>query len=202
MAMTSRVDTLPVYEEATFTPRWIPADALDTTEVHTIPDFALTNQQGEAISQETFDGHVYIADFFFTTCPGICKDMTENMAKLQATLADHPEVFFLSHSVTPKVDTVEVLAAYGKLHGVDPNRWHLATGDRDQIYTLGRDHYFVEEDQGLDKSPDDFLHTENFVLIDDRRRIRGIYNGLNPTALSQLATDVATLEAERKKRIR
>ncbi len=194
---TSRVETLPVYEDASFTPRWIEAGELDGLAVHTIPPFTLTNQLGETITEETFAGKIYVADFFFTTCPGICLDMTINMAKLQQELADEDDVVFLSHTVTPDLDTVEVLAAYGEAQGVKPGKWHLATGERSTIYELGRRQYFVEEDMGEKRSDDEFLHTENFVLVDGRRRIRGIYNGLNDTALAQLVADVRTLRAER-----
>lgn len=194
--VTSRVTTLPYYDEASFTPRWIDPQDVAGATIHTIPDFTLTNQLGETITQETFAGKIYISDFFFTTCRAICLDMTVNMAKLQDEFVDDDQVVFLSHSVTPDVDTVEVLKAYGEARGVKPGKWHLATGDRAQIYELGRRHYFIEEDQGEMRSDDEFLHTENFVLIDEHRHIRGIYNGLNDTALAQLVADVRTLQAE------
>ena len=196
----SKVETLPVYEDAAFTPRWIDAEALDSTEVHTIPDFSFTNQLGEAVTQETFEDKITIVDFFFTTCPGICKDMTINMKGLQTEFSMDPDVLFLSHTVTPDIDTPETLAAYGEVHGIVPNKWHLVTGDRATIYDLGRRHYFIEEDMGVAKSDDEFLHTENFLVIDGKRRIRGIYNGLNDASLAHLVADVRTLQKERRRR--
>lgn len=187
---------LPFYEDASFTPRWIPAPARAKADVHTIPAFSLTNQLGETVTQETLASKIYIADFFFTTCQGICLDMTESMARLQDTFAQDPGVAFVSHTVTPDHDTVDRLRAYGELHGVRPGKWHLLTGDRDLIYDLGRRHYFIEEDLGTGRSNDDFLHTENFVLIDGRRRIRGIYNGLNRASMAALVEDVRTLQRE------
>lgn len=198
--LRSKVETLPVYEDAAFTPRWIDAAELDAADVHTIPEFEFTNQLGQTVSHETFDEKIYITDFFFTTCPGICLDMTVNMAKLQREFEHDDDVLFLSHTVTPDVDTPEVLARYAKKHGVRSGKWHLVTGDRARIYDLGRRHYFVEEDLGVDKPDDEFLHTENFLIIDGRRRIRGIYNGLKDASLAQLVADVRTLQREEPSR--
>jgi protein SCO1/2 len=102
----------------------------------------------------------------------------------------------LSHSVTPEHDSIPVLKEYAEDKGIDSQKWHLVTGDRDQIYKLGRKDYFVEEDLGLEKDIDEFLHTENFVLIDKDKHIRGIYNGLNKTSVSQLIADIKTLKRE------
>ncbi|CAN0344778.1 unnamed protein product [Chrysoparadoxa australica] len=101
----------------------------------------------------------------------------------------------LSHSVTPNYDSVPVLKEYARMKNIVEGKWHLLTGDRDEIYALGRNSYFAEEDLGLAKDPDDFLHTENFILVDGNRHIRGIYNGLNKTAIQQLIIDIKTLEA-------
>ena len=188
--------TLPYYNEASFSPHWLAADAPELDTFHRIPTFTLLNQRGDTISTATFQDKVYIVDFFFTTCPGICPRMTKNMGTLQAIFADQPQVLLLSHSVTPEKDSVPVLQAYAEKHGVVADKWHLATGERAEIYRLGRQAYFVEENLGLQKSADDFLHTENFVLIDQQRHIRGIYNGLNQSSLAQLTKDVYALLAE------
>ncbi|MEM8585193.1 MAG: SCO family protein, partial [Bacteroidota bacterium] len=177
---------LPYYSEATFTPHWLEANDPELATFHRIPDFSLVNQMGETIDEKTFARKIYVADFFFTTCPGICLGMTENMALLQAAFLDYPDVLLLSHSVTPAIDSVARLREYGLENGVDPSRWHLVTGDRDEIYQLGRQAYFVEEDLGIGRSNEEFLHTENFVLIDQNRHIRGIYNGLKPASIRQL----------------
>lgn len=192
---SSRVDRLPFYKEATFTPHWINDDK-ELADFHRISPFELTNQEGITITEKTFDGKIYVVDFFFTVCPGICPKLTANMSILQEAFIDDEEILLLSHSVTPLRDSVPVLKAYGENKEINPNKWHLATGDRQVIYRLGRKDYFVEEDLGLEKEEDEFLHTENFVLIDKNRHIRGIYNGLNKTAIQQLIGDIHTLKRE------
>ncbi|MCH9685979.1 MAG: SCO family protein [Deltaproteobacteria bacterium] len=187
---------LPYYENAQFDPRWLNGDATKLEGFHTIPDFELTNQDGETVTAKTFEGKIYITDFFFTTCPTVCPKMTDAMAKLQQTFVDDDEVLFLSHSVTPEIDTPDVLADYAQGHGVVSGKWHLVTGDQSVIYSLGRDYYFVEEDLGLNKRKDDFLHTDNFVLIDDDRHIRGIYSSLSRSDMRRLVEDVATLRSQ------
>lgn len=192
----SRVSTLPYYEEATFTPRWLnPADSI-LNNFHKISPFTLTNQDGEKITEKTFEGKIYITDFFFTICPGICPKMTKNMGVLQNEFLDNIDVLLLSHSVTPEMDSVSVLKKYAEEKGVISKKWHLATGTQQDIYKLGRQDYFVEEDLGLTKDVDEFLHTENFVLIDQNKHIRGIYNGLNSASVNQLIKDVKTLQRE------
>ena len=193
---SSRVDTLPYYNSAEFTPRWMESGAIDLDTFHRIPPFEFQNQLGDTITEKTFDGSVYVTDFFFTSCPGICPKMATNMSVIQEAFRDEDRVLLLSHSVTPDKDRVDVLYNYALENGCIPGKWHLATGSRDAIYELGRKFYFVEEDLGLEKSADEFLHTENFVLIDEERHIRGIYNGLNSAAVRQLITDVRTLLAE------
>lgn len=187
---------LPFYRDATFTPQWIEPGAAELDGFHRVAPFELTNQDGETVTQETFGDKIYITDFFFSTCPGICKAMTQNMVGLQDTFADDPDVLFLSHSVTPDIDDVEQLALYAEAHGVKSGKWHLVTGERSDIYALGRRSYFVDENQGEDVGEEEFLHTENFVLVDQKRHIRGIYNGLNKASLQQLVADVERLKRE------
>ena len=194
---TSRVESLPYYQEATFTPIWLTKGEILSSDFHQIPPFELINQNGTVITEQTFADKIYITDFFFTACPGICPKMTKNMGVLQAAFMDDAEVLLLSHSVTPKFDSVAVLKNYALAKEVIDDKWHLVTGDRDEIYNLGRNAYFVEEDLGLEKDPDDFLHTENFVLVDKNRHIRGIYNGLNKTSIHQLIADIETLKREK-----
>lgn len=193
----SRVDTLPYYNEATFTPRWIDPEDERLDTFHRIPPFRLVNQEGDSITEKDFEGSIYVADFFFTTCPGICPKMTTNMMSLQDEFLTDDNVLLLSHSVTPETDSVPVLKRYAEHRGIVSNRWHLATGVQQEIYSLGRKEYFVEEDLGIGKEDDEFLHTENFVLIDHDRHIRGIYSGLNKTAVKQLIADIRTLKMER-----
>lgn len=193
----SRVDTLPFYNEATFTPHWIAADDKLLDNFHQIAPFKLINQEGDTLTEKYFDGKIYVVDFFFTVCPGICPKMTANMAELQDEFLTNDDVLLLSHSVTPERDSVPVLKKYAENKGILSHKWHLVTGEQKEIYQLGRKSYFVEEDLGLEKEEDEFLHTENFVLIDKNRHIRGIYNGLNKTSIKQLITDIKTLTTEK-----
>jgi protein SCO1/2 len=193
---TSRVEYLPYYNEESFTANWLTPGTKEEKEFHKIPDFSLTNQLGENITQKTFKNKIYITDFFFTTCPGICPQMTGNMFKIQEEFKNDNEILLLSHSVMPKTDSIPLLKKYAKYNGVIDDKWHLVTGDKNEIYSLGRDHYFVENDLGEEKSIDDFLHTENFLLIDKEKHIRGIYNGLNRASIAQLIIDIKALKNE------
>ncbi len=192
----SRVDTLPFYEDASFTPSWLTPHSKEANAFHAIPVFSLTNQHGDSITEKSINGKITVVDFFFTTCPGICPKMTTNMAVLQDSFMNNDHVVLLSYSVTPEIDSVPTLAAYAERKNITSPNWHLLTGDRKQIYDLGRKAYFVEEDLGETKSDEDFLHTENFVLLDGDRHIRGIYNGLNKAAIQQLVADIRTLKGD------
>lgn len=192
---TSRVEELPYYSEATFTPQWFDTGSVPD-DFHQIPSFSLFNQNGKEITEKDLNGKITVVDFFFTTCPGICPKMTNNMLIVQEAHLKSQEVLILSHSVTPSYDSTDILMEYADQKGVIEGRWHLLTGERSTIYDLGRNQYFVEEDLGLEKDLDDFIHTENFILIDQKRRIRGIYNGLNKSAIQQLIVDIETLRKE------
>src|SRR5699024_1509606 len=132
---------------------------------HHIKDFELIDQRGDTLRLADLEGKVIVADFFFTTCPTICPKMSVQMARVQEEFKDEERLMLLSHSVTPEIDSVSVLADYAELHNADPDRWRLLTGDRAQIYRLARTSYFAALDEG-DGGPDDFVHTENFVLVD------------------------------------
>ena len=192
----SRVERLPYYTDATFTPYWLDKNDKKLNDFHQISDFKLVNQNGDTITERTFEDKIYVTDFFFTICPGICPKMTNNMLVLQDEFKNDESVLLLSHSVTPMMDSVSVLKDYAESKGIISSKWHLVTGNRKHIYKLGRQDYFVEEDLGLEKDADEFLHTENFVLIDKNRHIRGIYNGLNSTSIQQLIADIETLKKE------
>ncbi|WP_282044149.1 SCO family protein [Winogradskyella flava] len=195
---TSRVDYLPYYNDESFTPNWLAPGTKEEEGFHKIGSFTLINQLGDTITQQTFENKIYITDFFFASCPGICPQMTDNMFKLQEEFINDQDVLFLSHSVTPTKDSVPVLKNYAEKNGVLDGKWHLVTGDKSEIYNLGRNHYFVENDLGEPKDINDFLHTENFLLIDKNSHIRGIYNGLNRASMQQLIVDVRALQKETK----
>lgn len=193
---TSRVATLPFYKDASFTPYWLTPNSNEEKKFHKIPAFSMTNQEGKTVTNKTLENKIYVADFFFTTCPGICPKMTHNMRAVQEAFRKNDDVMIISYSVTPEKDSVAVLKNYAVEKGVDAKKWNLLTGNRQEIYNLGRQAYFVEEDLGTEKDDDDFLHTENFVLIDKNKHIRGIYNGLNKTSVAQLIADIKTLKKE------
>lgn len=179
---------LPYYDSPDFTPRWL-SHVPDS--FHRIGAFSLTDQHGEAVTQETIRGRPVVASFFFTSCGGICPDLTASMARVDEAAPD--QVVLLSHSVTPDKDTVPVLRGFAKKHGITSDRWHLLTGSREVIYALGREGYFVEQGAGLGRGPDDFLHAESLVLVDADGHLRGVYNGLNATAVDQLIEDLDLL---------
>lgn len=185
--------TLPFYDSAEFTPKW---NVSVSSAFHEVRPFSLIDQGGSEFTEKDIGGRIAIVDFFFTTCPGICPTMTRSMAALQKEFLHDDDVVLLSHSVMPETDTVSVLSEYAGTHGVRSEKWKLLTGRKSEIYDLGRRYYFVDEDEGKTRDGDAFLHTENFVLIDRRRRIRGIYNGLDPDGIRSLTADVRILQRE------
>jgi len=185
--------TMPYYNSAEFTPEWITHDDLKTREIHTIDAFTFRDQSNNLISNKDFDGKIYISNFFFTTCPGICPQMTANMALLQEAYKDDNRIKLISHTVTPWIDTVKQLQRYANEYDVIPEKWHLVTGDKQEIYDLARNAYFAEKEIGLQLSSDDFLHTENFILVDSQRHIRGIYNGTILNEIDRIKRDISTL---------
>lgn len=185
--------TLPYFNTAEFTPEWIDVNNLASTKMHTIDDFSFIDQSGRVITNEDFKGKIYLANFFFTTCPGICPQMTANMATLQDIYKDDNRIKFLSHTVTPWIDTVEQLQRYAKEYKVIPEKWHLITGDKADIYNIARQSYFAEMEIGTQLTADDFLHTENFILVDANKHIRGIYNGTISGEIERIRDDLSVL---------
>ena len=186
---------LPIYQ-----PNMVKFQLVDSTiqhikRFHKIDDFSLINQNNEVVSNETYDGKIYVADFFFTTCPGICPIMKENMITLQNEFIDDDNVLLLSHTVTPEIDSVSVLKKYSQEKGVMDSKWNMVTGDKKQIYNLARKSYLVAEDI---ESPIqyDMIHTENFVLVDSKRRIRGFYDGTDNDVMDNLISDIKILKKE------
>ena len=188
------VERLTIYQPSMLNPELVDSTLHYTKKYHTIADFELTNQNGETITQEDYKGKIYVADFFFTTCPSICPIMTKNMAEIQGSILDDNDVMLLSHSVTPKIDSVPQLKKYALEKGVVDNKWNLVTGDKKQIYELARKSYFAVLNDG-DGGPFDMIHTENFILVDKERRIRGTYDGTNKEEVERLLTDLEILRA-------
>ena len=184
---------LPIYQ-----PNMVNAELVDSTlqhvkKYHRIADFSLLNQNGDTITQENYRDKIYVADFFFTTCPTICPIMTANLVEVQAALVNDPEVLLLSHSVTPEIDSVAQLKKYAIEKGVNDAKWNLVTGDKKQIYELARKSYLTVQEDG-DGGPFDMIHTENFILVDKQRRIRGFYDGTKEEEMDRLLSDIEILK--------
>ena len=155
-----------------------------------------SNQNGETITEKTVEGKIYVADFIFTRCASICPKMTADMGILQEKFKHDDDVLFLSHSVTPQMDSVSVLKKYAEAKGVISGKWHLLTGSLDDIYRLAKKEYYAGDTVGYYQTGNEFLHTENFILLDKHRRIRGIYNGTLPLEMERLIDDIVTLKKE------
>lgn len=188
--------TLPIYQPAMIDPLLVDESIQYVKKYHTITDFSLLNQNGQTITHNDYDNHIYVADFFFTTCPSICPIMTDNMVYLQGLLDAFPEVKLLSFSVTPEIDSVAVLKEYAIQKGVNDQRWNLLTGDKKAIYDLARKSYLVVQEDG-DGGPHDMIHTENFVLVDKQRRIRGYYDGTVREDMDKILSDIRILRVEK-----
>jgi len=187
------VKLLPVYSPAMVNSELVAEEIQHIRKYHTIADFSLTNQNGETITQEDYKGKIYIADFFFTTCPTICPIMTKNMVDLQKALGKDSDVMLLSHSVTPEIDSVTQLKKYAIEKGVDDRNWNLVTGDKKQIYELARKSYLAVKTDG-DGGPFDMIHTENFILVDKDKRIRGFYDGTKKEDMDKIMADIEILK--------
>lgn len=163
---------------------------------HQIPSFNFTNQNGEKISDNSFKDKIFIANFFFTACPGICPTTRSKLKLVQEAFLNDAQVEIISHSITPSDDTVDILKNYADKNGIQSGKWHLVTGDRAEIYHLAKSAYFASEDLGNIQNEDDFLHTESLFLVDSNKHIRGIYNGLSKSSIGYLIKDIARLKEE------
>lgn len=183
---------LPIYSPSQLDQRLVGDSASAETGEHHIRPFRLIDQEGDSVSLADVQGKVLLVDFFFTTCGSICPKMSTQLVRVQEAFKDDDRVLLLSHSVTPQTDSVPVLKAYAQRYGVLHDRWRLLTGDRKEIYFLARNSYFAAVDQG-DGGPDDFVHTENFVLVDPQGRLRGFYDGTKPAEVDKAMKDMRQL---------
>lgn len=190
-------EELPYYQDGAFTPYWLSKGEVDLTSFHKIPAFRFTDQSGNTITQSDLDGKVYVAGFFFSTCPGICPTIRSKLIKVQDTFANDENVKIVQHSIRPTTDTTEILQAYAKKNGINNQQWYLLTGDKAEIYSLAKTFYFASEDLGNVQKNKDFLHTESLLLIDENKHIRGIYNGLNAASVDYLIQDIKTLRHQK-----
>lgn len=183
------VVTLPYFNASDFTPEW------DKPQ-HKIPEFAFTNQNGEVITNKTYKGNIYIADFFFTSCPGICPKLTKSMLSIQESYKSDNTIKLLSHTVMPWKDSVPLLKAYAIKNKVIDEKWNLVTGDKDELYKIARTGYFADEDFAKTQDESSFIHTENFVLVDKEGYIRGVYNGTLGIDIERLKRHIEILKKE------
>jgi protein SCO1/2 len=181
--------TLPIYNPADVNPELVDSTVQYKSKYHTIADFSFVNQNGDTITQKNYEGKIYVADFFFTTCGSICPKMTTNLADVQKAVLNNPKVMLLSHTVFPEVDSIPVLKAYAIKHGVVDSKWNLVTGDKKEIYTMARKSYLAVK-LGRPDQLYDMVHTENFVLVDQKRRVRGFYDGTNKEEIKRLLDDI------------
>ncbi|WP_115460865.1 SCO family protein [Winogradskyella aurantiaca] len=186
---------LPIYQPTMVSEELVDSSIQYQRKYHKIADFSLVNQNGEIVTQDTYKNKIYVADFFFTTCQTICPIMTDHMYEIQKEIVGDDEVMLLSHSVTPKIDSVARLKQYAREKGVIDRKWNLVTGDKKQIYNLARKSYLAVKSDG-NGDAFDMIHTENFMLIDKQRQIRGFYDGTNPEEIQRLLKDIAILKKE------
>lgn len=186
---------LPIYQPSMVNYELVDSTLQHVKKFHKIAPFNLTNQNGETITEQDYQDKIYVADFFFTTCPTICPKMTANMGQLQNEFLEDSKVKFLSYSVTPQIDSVQQLKKYAVEKGVNDSKWNLLTGDKKIIYSLARKSYLAVKEDG-DGGPFDMIHTENFILVDPEKRIRGFYDGTDLESMQTLITDISILKEE------
>ena len=187
---------LPVYQPSDINPALVDSVLFAETD-HRISDFTLVNHLGDTITLDDVSGQILVVDFFFTRCATICPVMTSNLKLLHDRLPEGVRI--LSHSVTPKADSVKVLAAYAEKYAADAKKWWFLTGEKTEVYRLSRKSYFSCLDEG-DGGYQDFVHTENVVLVDALGRLRGFYDGTREEEISQLYRDIQVLQEEKLKK--
>jgi protein SCO1/2 len=189
------IPKLPIFQPAMVNFELVDSTIQHQKKYHHIAYFSFTNQNGKTVTPFDFKGKIYVADFFFTTCPTICIAMTDHLLKVQQKIRNNPNVMLLSHSVTPQIDTVAQLKKYALEKGVVDAKWHLVTGDKKEIYELARKSYLAVKEDG-DGGPFDMIHTENFILVDPDRRIRGFYDGTDIEEIKRLLEELEVLIQE------
>ena len=188
-------EQLPFYNTPDFTPQWLSSTDKGMNSVHIISPFSFINQIGETITNKTVEGKIYVANFFFTTCTSICPKMMNNLKKIQNLFQNDKGILILSHSVMPERDSVQRLTAYAERFHIE-EQWHLLTGNKTEIYNMARRSYFADEESGYRKNSNEFLHTENCVLIDKKGRIRGVYNATLELEIDKLIDHIKILQTE------
>jgi protein SCO1/2 len=190
--------TLPIYNPADVNPELVDSTVQYIAREHKIANFSFINQNGKTITQKDYEGKIYVADFFFTTCGSICPIMTTNLGDVQKAFLHNPKVMLLSHTVTPEIDSVPILKKYAKQKGVIDSKWNLVTGDKKEIYSMARKSYLAVK-LGKPSELYDMVHTENFVLVDAQKRVRGFYDGTKKEEIKRLINDINWLCQNDKK---
>lgn len=188
---------LPIYNPSDVNPELVDSTVQHVSKYHTIADFSFTNQNGKIITEKDYEGKIYIADFFFTTCPTICPIMQDNMIDIQKEFRDNPKVMLLSHTVMPDIDSVPVLKKYALEKGVLDDKWNLVTGDKKDIFYIARKSYLAVKTE-TEGELYDMVHTENFILVDEQRRVRGFYDGTKKEEITRLIDDIYFLLGKEK----
>lgn len=195
--MIDKPKTLKIYNPIDVNPKLVDESIRNVDKYHRVGAFKLTNQDGKEITEKDYKNKIYITDFFFVTCPTICPKMTAQMHRVYNEFKNNNDIMFLSHTVMPESDSVPVLKEYANKHKVNSNKWNFVTGDKKQIYNLARKTYFAAITEG-DGGVNDFIHTENFVLVDKEKRLRGFYDGTSKKDVDRLIKDVNALLYEYK----
>lgn len=191
---------LKIYNPIDINPNLVDSTLHDIRVDHIISDFEFLNQLGDTITKASVAGKIFVTDFFFTTCGGICPKMTKQLQRVQEEFRTDDNFLILSHTVNPKIDSVEVMARYAERFDANSSKWWFLTGSKEQLYTMARKSYLVVPDKADPNfehgDESDFIHTENFVLIDPKGQIRGMYDGTNPEEVAELIRDVYDLKKE------
>ncbi|KFD39020.1 SCO family protein [Schleiferia thermophila] len=186
-------ERLPIYNPADINPELVDSSLRRIGRNFTTGDFTAVNHLGDTITSKTLAGKIRVVNFFFTTCPSICIDMTRELKSVQEAYKDNPHIIILSHTVTPAIDSVPVLRRYAELHGLDSRIWWLLWADEAEIQRLARKVYFAVKSGPSDDDDHGFIHTENVVLVDTKGRLRGFYDGTNPDDIALLNQHISIL---------
>lgn len=197
LMLLTKEKVLPVYQPSQINRKLVDSTLQNTDQGHVILPFALKNQDNKIITEKTIAGKITVVDFFFTTCGSICPRMTDEMKRISEAYASAVDFHLLSYTVYPEVDSVETLKNYSVARDLNTSHWDLLTGDKKEIYKLARQSYFAVIDEPSLEGPD-FIHTENFVLVDGKGQLRGFYDGTNPKSVDVLIEDIAILQEETK----
>lgn len=187
---------LPIINPTDLKKELVDPELLAVGQGHTIGNFSFTNQDGITITEKEIENKVFVAEYFFSTCKSICPIMNQQMQRIQKTYKGNKSVKILSFTVDPEIDNSETLKTYAVQHGYQKGQWHFLTGTKSSLYSLARKSFFVlkpAEATNLGDAGNDFIHTNNFVLVDKKKRIRGYYDGTNPDEITELIQDIELL---------